>query len=199
MSIDEVFYDSLEEDNEEIAPPPVDLTQTVPLYTGDIAKEKITRYINRKTDKSAKPVPNPLKPKKSYLSMYYARKNPKNKQDGSVTSRAICEKLSPKRESDLDTDLQGLNQTEFLSDSDQDEFYENFMALEIQKKSLCDEEPKINTSEKSLKLSPKNDKLELWKKKQSYGMKMTLKNRIKIHEVNSIRKIKNSKKNLYPQ
>ncbi|XP_044262554.1 uncharacterized protein LOC123010008 isoform X2 [Tribolium madens] len=199
MSIDEIFYDSLEEDNNEEVSPIPDLSQTVPLYTGDIPKQRITRYINRKTEKSSKPVPNPLKPQKSYLSMYYARKNRKIK-NGSVTNRAVCENLSPKRESDLDADLTGI-QTEFFSQSESDdEFYENFMALEIEKKpaSLCDEEQKTKlsnrstTSEKSF--FAKNDKLELWKKRQSYGMKMTLKNRIKIQEVNSLRKIKNSKK-----
>lgn len=128
MSSEEIFYDSLEEDNNEDETFFIDITECVPLYTGDTPKNQILnqkRKIKKNDLKLLKPLENSIKPKKTYLTMYYAKKyqfEGKNNEDGSNTSRAFCEKLSPKRDFDLDNEfLNDINEKHFSSENSSDE------------------------------------------------------------------------------
>ncbi|KAJ3641333.1 hypothetical protein Zmor_027845 [Zophobas morio] len=223
MSDEEIFYDSLEEDafeNEEscessFVPPVTDLNSAVPLYTGEISINLLNPSKTKRVEKPPKRVIQPDKTKKTYLTMYYEKKSRlESKSDtGSNTSRAVCETLSPKRDLDLEADLKEAESRCMESESEQDEFYENFMNLELANKQASSSISVLNnketkslstqsllpktTSERSFYFnSTKNDaieKLELLKKRQTYGMKMSLKNRIEIEELKKLKKIKHSK------
>jgi hypothetical protein len=128
MADEEIFYDSLEEDDGQdfFSCPVGDLSETVPLYSGETPKDQIiTQAAKKKPEKPSKPIPCPHRRKKSYLEMYYdkvSRKECKNDTNGSNTSRAVCDKLSPKRESDLDVDLNSIQSRSHTdTESDQDE------------------------------------------------------------------------------
>lgn len=128
------FYDSLDEDDSAESPrkektkkiasmspkkEEKDITEFIPLYTGEIDKTQISRLIRKKkVEKINKSIDFVLahKAKKSYLAMYRQKMNKMATSNGTVTSRAICEVLSPRR--DLSPDSPAHSQEE---ESDYDE------------------------------------------------------------------------------
>lgn len=89
---EEFYYDSLDERDE-----CQDLTESVPLYSGETPKHNINHSKKKKpVGEFNKGVVSYEKPKKSYLTMYYDKTNKNN--DGSTTRRAICDTLSARSE-----------------------------------------------------------------------------------------------------
>ncbi|RZB38750.1 hypothetical protein BDFB_005352 [Asbolus verrucosus] len=225
MSDEDIFYDSLEEDertsiceaaegffsvqnsNEKIAD---DLDKTVPLYKGEIPKNKITQTVKKKSDKNLKPFnyPSYVKAKKSYLTMYYEKMNRLvgKSVKGSNTSRADCEALTPKRDADLEV-VTPFHSNDVDSDGEEN-FYKKFLEQEMENRQKSTSTVSLLSDKKESKASSKlssqstlmlnwgvqerNEKLELLKKRQSYGMKMSMRNKIRIEELKSLKKIKNS-------